>query len=341
MRIHILLLAFCILLTQAGIASGTKDTTQLACKENVTRLLNEALSIMQKNYYKRNSISWDSLHAAATAMLSAAGSCEEAYEVINWCLSQLDEKHSYLMSATRAAVYNYDTTLLCQRPPLHQLMGEIKAEMLDDSIAYLAVPWVSTTDELVCTQLADSLQYLIAQLDQHGISRWIVDLRQNSGGNCWPMLAGIGPLLGEGVCGYFISDAERVAISYRNGAAYQGRYIRCQASNNGYRTKVEHKYIAVLTGAKTSSSGELLALAFKGKEQTYIYGEPTAGLTTANATYTLSNRSMLVLTICREADRTGKICYGRVVPDEPVSTAGSGRYEDPVKGAAVMWLQSL
>ena len=31
----------------------------------------------------------------------------------------------------------------------------------------------------------------------------MIDLRPNTGDNCWPMLAGIGPLLGEGVCGYF------------------------------------------------------------------------------------------------------------------------------------------
>ncbi|MFT3823115.1 MAG: S41 family peptidase [Chitinophagaceae bacterium] len=345
MRYYILLLSTMLLLAKTGMVSATplssNDTTQLSCKDNAAHLLEEALNIMQKNYYKRTAISWEDLRGTATERLASAGSCEEAFEVITWCLSQLDEKHSYIMPTPKAAVYNYDTTLLVSRPALKLLTGEIKAELIDDSIGYISVPWISTTDSVICTLLADSLQNAIARLDQQGVSKWIVDLRKNTGGNCWPMLAGIGPLLGDGTCGYFISDNSKIAISYRNGASYQGRYVRCQATGNGYRTRVNSKRIAVLTGSQTSSSGELLALAFKGKDQTYIYGEPTAGLTTANATYTLSDHSMLVLTVCREADRTGKICFGKVQPDEKVSTAGCGKYEDPVKGAALMWLQSF
>ncbi|MGZ5191759.1 MAG: S41 family peptidase [Flavisolibacter sp.] len=58
---------------------------------------------------------------------------------------------------------------------------------------------VSTTDQFVCTRFADSIQSLIQTFDRRGISKWIIDLRKNTGGNCWPMLTGVGPLLGNGV----------------------------------------------------------------------------------------------------------------------------------------------
>ena len=241
------------------------------------------------------------------------------------------------MPPAKAAVYNYDTASLQQKPMIKELVGDIKGEILDDGIAYLTVPWVSTTDSLICMQIADSLQQLIASLDEKDPKGWIIDLRKNTGGNCWPMLAGIGPLLGDGVCGYFVSARENIPIIYNDGAALQGKYTRCRVSK-GYKIKAANKSIIVLTGHRTVSSGEIVALAFKGKQQVQFYGEPTAGYTTANATYTLSDNSMLVLTVCMEADRTGKICEGRIMPDETINTDTHPGTADPARAAATMWL---
>jgi C-terminal processing protease CtpA/Prc len=244
------------------------------------------------------------------------------------------------MSPATAARYTGEEDVPPPGPTnLSDLVGEIKGEWLEDSIAYLTVPWISTTDSLICEQIADSLQSVIARLDSRNISHWIIDLRQNSGGNCWPMLAGIGPLLGDGIYGYFVGGDERVPIAYYDGSAFQGRHIRCQVSeDHGYRIRSVHKSIVVLTGRRTISAGEIVALAFKGRQQTWLIGQPTAGLTTANATYSLSDRSMLVLTVCQEADRTGRICEGSIQPDQLVSAnIVSG---DPACTAALAWLQS-
>jgi C-terminal processing protease CtpA/Prc len=317
-------------------------------------LLNEALSFMQKNYYRKDDVGWNGLITAAKARLNGSGNCDDVYNTISWCFSQLNETHSFLMSPEKASRYNYDTAGLSQAPALADLVGEIRGEWLEDSIAYLTIPWVSTTDSLICMRIADSLQELIARLDTRGISKWIIDLRKNTGGNCWPMLAGIGPLLGNGICGYFVSSGEKIPIMYRDGAALQGRHVRCRVSSGCYETRHASKSIVVLTGRKTVSAGEIVALAFKGKEQAALYGEPTAGLTTANATYTLSDHSMLVLTVCQEADHTGRICEGSIVPDKIIfsdnrgaaadnhdpATNHSFAQEDNVKIAAVNWLKS-
>jgi carboxyl-terminal processing protease len=317
------------------------DSTVLPCMKNASLLLDEALGFMQKNYYRRSIIQWDELTMAAKARLNASASCEDAYGTVSWCFSQLNESHSFLMPPEKAAAYNDDVSRLATPPSLSDLVGEIKGEWIQDSIAYLTIPWVSTTDSLVCMRIADSLQQLIARLDTRKISRWIIDLRKNTGGNCWPMLAGIGPLLGDGICGYFVTDNEKIPITYRDGAASQGRHILCRVSSDGYHTRCSRKSIVVLTGSRTVSAGEIVALAFKGKEQVCLYGEPTAGLTTANATYTLSDHSMLVLTVCQEADHTGKICEGRIMPDKYISSRINDPVQpDPVCEAAVNWLQT-
>lgn len=321
------------------IGKAHPDTAALPCMKDAAQLLDEALDFMQKNYYRRREVQWDELIAAAKARLSASLDCREAYNTISWCFSQLNETHSFLMSPEKAARYMNDPSGLLQTPAPAELVGEIKGEWIQDSIAYLTIPWISTTDSLFCAHIADSLQQLIARLDTRNISRWIIDLRKNTGGNCWPMLAGIGPLLGNGVCGYFVSDHEKIPIIYRDGAALQGQHVLCKVSKEGYRTRCIRKSIVVLTGRGTVSAGEIVALAFKGKEQVCLYGEPTAGLTTANATYSLSDHSLLVLTVCQEADHTGRICEGSILPDKYIAPHISDPPgNDPVKKAAIDWL---
>ena len=326
------------------------DSSCAPCRQKDARVLDEALTYMKQHYYKREYIQWDDLAARARTRLSASNGCGDAKDAISWCFEQLNEPHSFLMTADKSAKYNNDPDLLIAPPDLSELVGEIKGDWLGDSIAYLTIPWISTTDSMICMQLADSIQNIIARLDKRNISRWIIDLRKNTGGNCWPMLAGLGPLLGNGVCGYFVGDESRVAISYKDGAACQGRHVLCRVSNNGYRTRSDRNYVVVLTGRRTVSAGEIVAMAFKGKDQAVLLGEPTAGLTTANATYSLSDHSTLVLSICREADHTGRVWAGSVQPDKLViaatntSKAPTNGFSmdagDPVVTAAIDWLRS-
>lgn len=331
----LLLLLAAVLPTRAQRPAGT-DT--LSCMKKAQRLLAEALSFMEKNYYRNDEVDWPEFGNRARQQLMAAGNCEDAYATITWCFKQLNERHSFIMPPAKAAKYTGDDDLLRPEPALSELVGEIHGEWLQDSIGYITIPWVSTSDSLICEHIADSLQSIIARLDgRGGISRWIIDLRQNTGGNCWPMLTGVGPLLGDGICGYFVSGDARVPIAYQDGSAIQGRHVRCRVSHGGYHTVRTQKSIVVLTGRRTVSAGEIVALAFKGRAQTLLIGEPTAGLTTANATYSLSDRSMLVLTVCQEADGAGHICDGSVVPDKLIPT-GAAAGDDTAKEAAVNWL---
>ena len=333
-----LLLGACL---QVYSQSASNDTSLTPCLTKAHNLLDEAFVFMQKNYYRKNAVEWSNLISAAKTKLNSSGNCNETYDIISWCFRELNETHSFIMPPAKAAVYNNSPGILQAKTSIHELVGDIKAEIIDEGIAYLTVPWVSTTDSITCMLIADSIQQLIAGLDAKNPKGWIIDLRKNTGGNCWPMLAGIGPLLGNGICGYFVSAKEKIPIIYKNGSAFQGKYSRCSTGKPGYELKECNQPIIVLTGNRTVSSGEIVALAFKGKEQVSFYGEPTAGYTTANATYTLSDNSMLVLSVCQEADRNGKICEGRIMPDETITMATHPGTIDPARCAATMRLANL
>ena len=315
-------------------SGNNSDSANASCIQQASRLLDEALVLMQKHYYRKDSVEWDDLITSARIRLNSSTTCETAHEIVQWCFRELKEKHSFIMPAAKAAIYNGNIN---SGDPLtlRQLAGPIRTELIEKDLAYIDVPWLSSADKDICIKYADSLQHVIASFDKMGVNKWIIDLRRNTGGNCWPMLAGLGPLLGEGIHGYFISASEKIPFSYQEGSALQGRHKRCTVSD-AYTLITPLKNIIVLTGPNTASAGEIVALAFKAKSNVLFVGEPTAGLTTANATYKLSDGSTLVLTVCKEADRNGNIYEGRIHPDHLVIGPPG---KDAVKNSAIMLLQ--
>ena len=61
------------------------------------------------------------------------------------------------------------------------------------------------------------IQNLIKSLDSnYNIKYWIIDLRENWGGDMYPMIAGLAPIIGEGTYGYFVlPKKERVKSSFK------------------------------------------------------------------------------------------------------------------------------
>lgn len=312
--------------------------TRLNGQDSALLLLDDALTLMEKSPLSRLDISWDSLRTAARQQLADAYRSSDAYPVINWCTKQANLDHSFLMPKTNAAAYSKDTISLKRTPAMRELVGRMRAEISADGVGYLEVPRISTTDPATCSLLADSLQQLISKLAKTGAASWIIDLRNNTGGNCWPMIAGLGPLLGEGVCGYFVKPERSTSIRYERGIAFHNNAEICRVRNAVTLKAEERKNIVVLLGPKTSSAGEIVALAFKGMNNVRFMGEATAGFTTGNTTYKMLDGSVLVLSVCREADRHGKLLEGKLQPDDRITPV---RNEDAALSAAVMWLQSM
>ncbi len=205
-------------------------------------------------------------------------------------------------------------------------------------IGYLELPAVSGS-EMISKTYATEVQQLIREMDKVTIRHWVVDLRRNRGGNMWPMLAGVGPLLGEGECGSFLyPEREKTSWSYRNG------HVEAWAMalvDEPYSLKHPGGAIAVLTSQFTCSSGEFITLAFRGCPRARSFGEPTAGLATANRSKTLKDGAMLFLTVARGADRTGCPYDSPIIPDQAVKSDWTllQTEHDPVLLAAVDWLK--
>jgi C-terminal processing protease CtpA/Prc len=221
--------------------------------------------------------------------------------------------------------------------------GVIRGEVLSEGVAYVTVPGIiGATEHPETVLFAERLQSRLRELDAKEPCGWIADLRGNTGGNMWPMLVGIGPVLGEGVVGAFVDpEGVRVEWFYEDGAAGVNSQLIIGLGASAYTLRGQSPPVAVLTSRSTGSSGEAVAIAFKGRPRTRSFGAPTGGFSTANQAFRLSDGAILFLTVSTMADRTGRL-YGSVVEvDEEIENVELAQPAGATVDAANHWLVGM
>lgn len=180
-----------------------------------------------------------------------------------------------------------------------------------------------------------------------GAKSWIVDLRRDRGGNMWPMLAGAGPLMGEGALGAFVERSGTTSWFYEDGASCYihpetGEKTRYMIAQSPVPTFDYSTRVAVLQGDQTGSSGEMTLVSFLGRPNLRTFGQPSEGLTTAVAMHDLADGAILGIAESVVADRTGKTYDGKIAPDEIAETDWTcyATPQDPVVAAALKWLEA-
>ncbi|MFN8253631.1 MAG: S41 family peptidase [Ferruginibacter sp.] len=222
--------------------------------------------------------------------------------------------HYYMLALHRAgdnhSFYTTGKALAAYSAKQNQDLG-FSYRLLDGGIAYLAVPSFLSTDKKVTDSFANSIHNAIRQLDMNNeIKGWVIDLRSNNGGNMWPMVAGLNPLIGEDIIpGYFKTASGDIAAWKLSSMA------KDISIANPYHVKNNTAKIAVLYSNKTASSGEMMAICFTGKSNSRSFGKPTGGFTTGNRIFYLSDDNIFVLatSYCLNRDKT--VFKTRIQPD--------------------------
>ncbi|HYW10979.1 MAG TPA: S41 family peptidase [Longimicrobium sp.] len=286
--------------------------------------LDSALNLMQTYSVRRNEIDWPAFRAEAHAHAGPAQDRDDTHHSIRTALRHLGDGHSSLTSPG---------AVLTGQSPRISPTGTVLA---DGRIGYVRMPFFSDT---AATAHAMEYHALLRKLDSPSVCGWIVDLRNNRGGNMWPMLVGIGPILGEGTAGAFVdADGQRLRWGYvTGGAMHDGRLYF--PIDNPYTLRRPDPPVAVLTANPTVSSGEAIAIAFRGRPRTRTFGTPTRGLTTGNRGFLLPDYAILSITSTYLADRAGATYNGQLAPDVTVDAPeGSDPARDAVAAAAQAWL---
>ncbi|MFK8056277.1 MAG: S41 family peptidase [Saprospiraceae bacterium] len=281
----------------------------------------------------REKIDWKSLKRVARQMAAGAQAPSGLHEAMQYTLQRMN-KHSFMFTPEAAFSFMGEGEENDEiKPDLVYTSGR----RINDQVAYLSMPGMGSGHVPTMNVFADSIHALIAGLDNEQTSGWILDLRENGGGNCWPMLAGIGPLLGEGVCGYFMDrdGGNAQSWAYRNGTSYESDLARTSVKQ-AYELKGKNVRIAVLTGSGTASSGEVTAVAFLGKPNTRHFGQPSAGYATTNSSIRMSDGAMVLLTTSVYGDRNKVSANEQVIPDVIIEAVDG---KDMALAAALRWLE--
>ena len=298
--------------------------------------LNEVLAIVEQHSLMRDSVNIRNIKATAYSKLKDKKSIEDCYPIVHAILKDLGDNHSFFMP--RAEVTNWQATSIIDAN--HKLKA-FSGKRLIQNIGYIHMKGFNSGDSLSIQKYADSLQNLIKSIDRQNLNGWILDLRENIGGNCWPMLTGIGPLLGNGICGYFIDkDGQKDSWYYQDGESGINHVPISKLSTEPYELFNSFKPIAILTGYRTSSSGEVIVTAFHNKTNAKSFGTSTAGLSTGNENFKLSDGSMIFLTTSIYADRNGNAFGGKIIPDEFINFSYNslGQSDDQVIDKAIAWI---
>jgi carboxyl-terminal processing protease len=289
----------------------------------VTTYLNSIIDLARAHSINRQTIDWTAYRNAVFAEAGGAQTIAELTPAIRVAITLLRDGHSSYRSASGATIFV--SLRSCSAPAPVALSPP-------SNIGWVAVGGFSGTIEQA-NAFARQIQDTIASRDRDDLIGWIVDLRSNGGGNMWPMIAGLGPILGEGPLGYFLAPTGAETLwEYRNGSSISGGFA-VTTVNPPYTLKRPAPRVAVLSDNRIASSGEATLIAFLRRPNTRSFGQATCGLSTANATHPLSDGATLTLTTSLMADRAKTPFGDSIPPDELI--------DDPTRTIqrATEWLQ--
>jgi carboxyl-terminal processing protease len=291
-------------------------------------VLDSAVALVRARSMWRDTVSWSVILPEVAELARGASASAEVYPAIRVLLSRLGDHHSVFLPPQATTAFR---TGGAENPPA-------TAHALGNGIGYIAVFTYGGIESTAAQNYYEAAQAsLFASLGGASCG-WIVDLRANGGGNMYPMLAGLKPLLGDTNLGSFMSPGG-VRSPWR--ATYDDTSDAMTAPAPRELAPLESAYVAVLTGPRTASSGEAVTISFRGRARTRSFGAPTAGFSTANETFALPDGAMIVLTTAIEADRTGREYGDKVDPDEIVPGANDAAADaDSTVMAASKWLHA-
>jgi len=314
---------------------------KLETSQIVTSYLDTLLKIVKQNSLYKDSINWNVFPQQLKSLAKGMQNYNEARLLGNYIINELHlhgDNHSSLMSPSAVKQFNAVDIMARGR--------EVMTKYLGDGIGYVSMPGFGSMSDSIRIAFATNAQQTIKKLDiENNICGWVVDLRDDDGGGCPPMIAGLGPILGEGVYDRTVSIKNDSIIGiYKDGTSYaleNGKLILESVTkvSHPYKLKNENVPVAVLIGPHNGSSGECAVAAFIGRHDTKLFGQPTGGFTKGNEDFTLADNSMVFISASIQTDRNGKKYPERIFPDVPVEQPANN-YDDFTLNRAKEWLSS-
>jgi hypothetical protein len=371
MKYQIRLLACSLLLLSPAVSLAGKKpapkppVSPTAINPDAAAFLDNAVDIMRQHALHGQGVDWVALRTEAFKRAGGAFNPIDTYPAIYWALVQLGDPGSHLRLP--AGLYPDQIALLQQaeKDALNSAPGGPRVEnsiptaftsrrlpeghivtAQGKNFGYVVLPRCSAKDNDGYLLYAADVRRILTDLTAQSPQGWIVDLRGNTGGNMWPMLTGIGPILGDGPVGSFVAADGNVTWFYQGGKTGTRNpagleTVSLTLDQEPALQSTSSAPVAVLVDSSTASSAEAITIAFHGRANTRFFGSHTAGKSTAVQPFKLDDGAELYLTTAIDADRSGKAYPDGFTPDQVIAVNSANipqEGSDPVVLAAQTWL---
>lgn len=328
-----------------------------AAGEPARALLHEAALVIAARALGAERVDWPRAEVELAAALAPGAPAGEAWGAVATLVAHLGDPHARFWSADLVRAWREPAAAApeaaSERAPAEDapratppVPREPRGELLPGGVAYVLVPSCDALHVPELQAFARALRGAVLELAVAAPPGWIVDLRFDGGGNVWPMLLGLRPLLGEGE---LVRSVTADGTVVRSGCAGDMAWLdqggglleQLRIEPVAQEPRVAAPRVAVLVHGWTMSSGEMVACAFESLRagEARLFGEPTAGLTTATELFPLADGSLLVLPTSRMATLAGRVHEGPIEPDVSVPSADWPSTQDAVVRAALAWLE--
>ncbi len=329
--------------------------------------LAHVLDLMQSTALHRKEIDWPALRIATLRQAAEANSTSDTYPAVAYACTQLMDHGSYLIepAATPAQIQAESSQRIrISQQALHgrqliaragspfsgrRLLVLATLNMQHRRFAYIVIPssrLIHAEDDAPGPRhkLAESLFSLILKGTAQGVHGWILDLRGNAKGHVQDMPAALSALLGEGkvltLRGPDSSQELRIhGAEVVEHTGFRHTWVDEHLDEN-VRLNQEQAPVAILVDRATRGAGESLAIAFKGRPNTYFLGERTGGATEWGPHFLLPDGAILAIMSEQVFDRHREAYPEGLQPDQEVEAPSTipKISEDPLVLAAQNWL---
>jgi carboxyl-terminal processing protease len=322
------------ILTLASQAQGQANSD---LKSIINTVVEKAKSTALNSRY----VKWDSIHTVMTQVSANAKSLSDLKECFEILLVSLNDKHgAFYDPATSSVIAQYpgkqNSRFSNQELSLKE-EAKFDYRILHHNVRYIRL--IAAPAGTDVQKHAEMIRLAIDSLSKEEAPYWIVDLRYAIGGEMNALFAGLGPLLGEGLIATTVDGKKQIRDLY---AVYNGKFYDNQVLTASFPSSTKdmrNAKIAVLTSKHTMGAAEILALGFKGRKNTRLIGEETAGQISGVTEIRISDKLVMSISETMYNDRKGSAYVGSLTPDTKVEFIPRTNLEDDAAiTEARLWL---
>jgi carboxyl-terminal processing protease len=290
----------------SSVLSPTPAPSQMSAEAR--EYLEFALSKIRTHDFYAREADWPSLEQGAYLRASGAADSSDVYPAILWVLRSLGDGHGFVIPSDQ----------LDDLEGFFHRSVQVPSTRLVGEVAVLRLPGFGRAPQTRAAHqyVAAAWRALRTMTTSCG---WVLDLRNDLGGDMYPMLGAVASFLDVGKpLGFLSASGDVYWVRVHEGAVWEPGTARELAVDYGSPPTITPRRVAVLIGPDTISAGEATLVALLSQSGVRTFGLPTAGAAGSPKSITMPDGAELWVTEVIDVDAMRTPYPAAIAPDVQV-----------------------